>query len=161
MGRVDAEPIPESFTPDLHDLQYLKEQDYALAHYFLQPTTPGPIHACPHGKYLCIAASYHAVTVSWGLEDNSLAGPNKDARKGRKLRQFILPSHYVEPDSSPLQSRTNQIFAAIVNPVYAWAFTSLDRFGSSMIASSLSSSLVQIGMMSKIKHIKSLYLWNF
>ncbi|KAF9069378.1 hypothetical protein BDP27DRAFT_1421012 [Rhodocollybia butyracea] len=118
-------------------------------------TSTLPSSANNSRAHSCLSTWKHAVTVSWGLEghlcclphadydmiiDNSLAGPNKDAKKGRKLRQFILPSHYVEPDSSPLQSHTNQIFAAIVNPVYAWVFvdfvclirlhfTSLDCFG--------------------------------
>ncbi|THU98734.1 hypothetical protein K435DRAFT_660314 [Dendrothele bispora CBS 962.96] len=145
----DLEPPPldlQQLTGDEYDRECLKESDYRVFQSFMNPKVPGPVVIATRGKYTAIASGLHCAVISWGLEAHlvgmptsvydaitavSHPGKNPDIKKRNKLRTFLIPPEFIEPDSKPLKkdedTRSVTTFLAIITPTWVWTICDFSR----------------------------------
>ncbi|KAF7969568.1 hypothetical protein HWV62_26931 [Athelia sp. TMB] len=108
--------------------------------YLLKDASSGPLYAYPRGKQLALACGNHATVISFALEAHlmgmkridydeiiSASVPGSDADRGHLHHGFVVPERFREPNSSPTQSRTVNIFLAWVSEEWVWALVDFAR----------------------------------
>ncbi|KAH6908509.1 hypothetical protein BKA70DRAFT_1562573 [Coprinopsis sp. MPI-PUGE-AT-0042] len=139
------EPISPAFTPHPEALAHArKNKENVFTDLINRPHTPGPLFTAVRGKCLVVAAGYHAVTISFGLEasmyvlkradyeeiiSRDCPGTNAKKSKARQLRSFQMPERFIDNASCIKGEKTRliNIFVAFVMDTHAIVFCDFIR----------------------------------
>ncbi|KZV62526.1 hypothetical protein PENSPDRAFT_591298, partial [Peniophora sp. CONT] len=138
-----SEPIPADYRPNVWDTGRARDQPYE---YLLKPLEPGRFFHRVKGKHLAVGAGYHTATIHFGLEAHpviftraqweelvsnpTISGANKDPEKAERLRRFVIPESFINPNAAPKKNgspRTVTILFAVHFPDHVWALVDFSR----------------------------------
>lgn len=60
---------------------------------------------------------------------NDIPGPHENPERAETVRSFVIPPRFTVKNSSPNTTRTINILAAFVSPIWAWALVDFVRLG--------------------------------
>ncbi|KAL0960298.1 hypothetical protein HGRIS_011925 [Hohenbuehelia grisea] len=134
---LDTHASQDDINLSSSSLKASEEKDWA---YLLLPAAPGKLFCRRRGKRLVMMAGQHALVIHFTMEGCVIGMPRTDydeitnshvKTRGNKNdawhRSFEIPRRLFEPNSSPTEFRTLNIYAAFVSKDWVWALTDHQR----------------------------------